>query len=139
MNDLQYKTQVEYINKIYMEIDISLENFIWREIENKTNGYKHQDQLKNILDLDLLISPDSIIEKLVESKLKCYYCKCNTCVLYDVVRQKNQWTLDRIDNDIGHNTDNVVISCLECNLKRRRINMERFKFSKECVNIKKVG
>ena len=50
----------------------------------------------------------------------------------------NQWTLDRIDNNLGHNSDNVLISCLECNLKRRRMNMERFQFSKDCTNIKKV-
>ena len=28
-----------------------------------------------------------------------------------------QWTLDRIDNNIGHSKENVVICCLKCNLK----------------------
>ena len=28
-----------------------------------------------------------------------------------------QWTLDRLDNSVAY-TDNVVISCLKCNLKK---------------------
>jgi hypothetical protein len=41
-----------------------------------------------------------------------------------------QWTLDRIDNDIGHNKNNLVIACLECNLKRKRTNKDKFMFTK---------
>jgi hypothetical protein len=41
-----------------------------------------------------------------------------------------QWTLDRIDNDIGHNKKNLVIACLECNLKRKRTNKDKFMFTK---------
>ena len=38
--------------------------------------------------------------------------------------------LDRINNNIGHNSGNLIISCLECNLKRRRINKDAFLFTK---------
>jgi hypothetical protein len=44
---------------------------------------------------------------------------------------KQQWTLDRIDNDVGHNADNVVVSCLECNLKRGTMDSDRFKYGKQ--------
>ena len=47
------------------------------------------------------------------------------------------WTLDRIDNNIGHNKDNVVISCLACNLQKRRRGEEAFKFMKQMVITKK--
>ena len=47
------------------------------------------------------------------------------------------WTLDRIDNNIGHNKDNVVISCLGCNLQKRRRGEEAFKFMKQMVITKK--
>ena len=57
-------------------------------------------------------------------------------LLYDNVRESTQWTLDRIDNNIGHNVDNVVICCLKCNLKRRTMNDEKFKFSKQMRIIK---
>ena len=42
----------------------------------------------------------------------------------------SQWTLDRIDNELGHNIGNLVISCLKCNLKRRRINKNSFMMTK---------
>ena len=48
-----------------------------------------------------------------------------------------QWSLDRIDNDIGHYKENVVISCLECNLKRRKTNADAFLFTKQ-LRIKKI-
>jgi hypothetical protein len=45
----------------------------------------------------------------------------------------SQWTLDRIDNNFGHNIGNLVISCLKCNLKRRRINKNSFMITKNMV------
>ena len=47
-----------------------------------------------------------------------------------------QWSLDRIDNNIGHNRGNLVVACLECNLKRRRTNKDAFMFTKNMVIIK---
>jgi hypothetical protein len=47
-----------------------------------------------------------------------------------------QWTLDRLDNSIGHHDDNVVICCLKCNLKKRRMDDEKFKFTKQLRVIK---
>ena len=46
------------------------------------------------------------------------------------MRELKQWTLDRIDNDKGHNMENVVIACLDCNIRRRRKNKDDFMFSK---------
>ena len=47
------------------------------------------------------------------------------------------WTLDRINNDIGHYGDNVVIGCLACNLQKRRRGDEAFKFAKQLI-VKKI-
>jgi len=52
-------------------------------------------------------------------------------LLYKLVREPKQWTLDRIDNEYGHSVDNIVLSCLECNLKRRRTNQNKFVFTKQ--------
>ena len=41
-------------------------------------------------------------------------------VLYDISREMTQWSVDRINNDLGHDIDNYHLACLECNLKRRR-------------------
>jgi hypothetical protein len=47
-----------------------------------------------------------------------------------------QWSVDRIDNDFGHNIDNFHLACLECNLKRRRRTDEKFLFTKQLNIIK---
>ena len=106
-------------------------DIILAQIETKLSGYKHQDILKKINNEDKLIKSSEILQKLVDSELKCFYCKGETHVLYEIVREMAQWTLDRIDNNLGHFTDNVVIACLECNLKRRKQNSDKFLFTKQ--------
>lgn len=54
-----------------------------------------------------------------------------------LLEKPKQWTLDRIDNDIGHYSDNVVIACLSCNLHRKTMYHERFLFTKQLNIIKK--
>ena len=77
-----------------------------------------------------LITLDSLIKKLYESKLVCYYCKNNVFIFYKLVRDKQQWTLDRINNLDEHTYDNTVICCYDCNIKRRRTNSKKFLFTK---------
>ncbi len=102
-----------------------------RDIQNKVNGYKAQDVKKNIYDCDNFITVDETYDKLITSGLVCEYCRNNVCIIYHKKKQGNQWTLDRIDNYIGHNNDNCIISCLKCNLQRRRLDDKKFKFTKQ--------
>ena len=125
------------INQLFLDEKFDGRKEIERELKKKLSSYKTQDIKKKRFDTDLFISLFSLIEKLVISKLKCYYCKNDVVVLYNHVRYPKQWTLDRINNDMGHNTDNVVIACLECNLKRRCINDKKFLFTKQMNIIKK--
>ena len=131
-----YNNQIEILNKMFL--NENNDDVIHKLLNTKINGYKHQDIEKQILQSEKLINLDNLIEKLVISKLKCYYCKEKILLCYKNVREKKQWTLDRIDNDYGHNHDNVVISCLECNLKRRCIDMNKYKESKKFRYIKKI-
>ena len=48
----------------------------------------------------------------------------------------NSPSIDRIDNDKGHNIDNFHLACLDCNLKRRRRTDEKFLFTKQLNIIK---
>ena len=127
--------QVEYLNKLYLGENYEEIDFVKREVERKLSGYKNQDIKKKKLS-DKLISYEECLEKLVISKLKCYYCKTDCLLTYENVREQSQWTLDRIDNSIGHEKDNVVICCLKCNLKRRTTDDEKFKFTKQMRIIK---
>ena len=72
-----------------------------------------------------------VIHLLKEAQSRCYYCNSELFVLYKNKQEMSQWTLDRIDNSIAHTTDNVVISCLQCNLKKGTKGKEAFLFTKQ--------
>jgi hypothetical protein len=104
-------------------------------LSKKLQGYKSQDKKFEIYSEYHFIKPDEVTQKLQECNNTCYYCKESVCLQY-VARDPKQWTLDRIDNRIGHNTSNVLISCLACNLKRRNRTVEKFLFTKQLKIIK---
>jgi len=136
----------EYSNQIKMIIDISNNNLTYmnevskiaiQEINKKIYGYKQQDKLKKLFNENKFLTFDSIINKMIECELKCRYCKIGMNVLYDISREVKQWSVDRIDNDLGHNIDNFHLACLDCNLKRRRRTDEKFLFTKQLNIVKK--
>lgn len=102
-------------------------------IKTKLSSYKQQDVLKKKYNDHEFIRFQDTVNLLCDSNLKCHYCSCDVYILYEVVREEKQWSLDRINNDIGHNKGNLVIACLECNLKRRRTNKDSFMFTKNLV------
>lgn len=136
--ELSYETQINILNYIFLHLTEDISNNISNKyinifinnLKNKISGYKQQDILKKKLDLNNFINFENIIFLLYESQLKCCYCHKEIYILYKQVREMSQWTLDRIDNNIGHNIGNLVISCLKCNLKRRRINKNSFMMTK---------
>jgi len=102
-----------------------------QEIERKIYGYRQQDLIKSILNPEKFISFTFILNQIVHCELKCHYCSNEMLILYKNVREPKQWTVDRINNCNGHNSDNIVLSCLECNLKRRNTNKDSFMFTKQ--------
>ena len=130
--------QCELINKIFFDIDFEEKKKIISKIQKKINGYKQQDKKKNRFNKYDFITYNDLMEKLVISKLRCFYCRKDILINYDMNRDPRQWTLDRIDNKTGHNTTNVVISCLKCNLEKRTRCSNKFKFTKQMKIIKKI-
>jgi hypothetical protein len=113
------------------ELPFEYGTILLNEIKKKLQGYKQQDIKKHIYDKDNFCNISTTIHLLTDTNLICYYCKENMKIIYDDVKDEKQWTLDRIDNNNGHNINNVLICCLKCNLKRRKQNMVRFHFAEK--------
>jgi len=125
--------QQTMIEHLYSNTGFSQFNIMKQMIERKLSSYKQQDTMKKIFNVEKFISFQQVIDKLYQCKLDCFYCKKKTFLLYELVREMNQWTLERMDNNRGHNDDNVVIACLDCNLKRRLQNKDAFLFTKQLI------
>jgi hypothetical protein len=147
--DIPHETQFIYLKELkelFDNLQIGSQSltltkekrFMKQEMERKISSYKHQDLLKKIYEPEHFIDMVCILSKLVETNMKCHYCFCNVFILYDNVREKYQWTVDRVDNTKGHTKDNYVISCLECNMKRRKQIFDKFMFTKT-LQLIKVG
>jgi len=106
-------------------------------VTKKLHGYKTQDDKWGIYSEYHFVTPEYVMTLLNDSKYTCYYCKGSLKTVY-TARDPLQWTLDRIDNTMGHNQGNVLISCLACNLKRRNRSVKKFLFTKQLV-IKREG
>jgi len=100
-------------------------------ILQKLGGYKSQDKKRGWVS-DIQVED---IHALLATP-ECYYCKNSVLVIYETKLHPMQWTLDRIDNALPHNKNNVVLSCLKCNLERRKKNADHFLFTKALNVIK---
>lgn len=112
-------------------------DMIAEEIHNKLVSYKQQDVLKKRLDEKKFITYTETRELLLQDNMCCHYCRGHVFVLYQKTRDMQQWSLDRIDNDYGHNNDNVVIACLKCNLERKTRSADKFRMAKQMVVVRK--
>ena len=106
---------INTVNRLFLNECFENSVIIKNNIQKKRSSYKSQDIKKSRLTDDF-ITYDEVVEKLVISKLNCSYCKKDVVILYENKRDLTQWTLDRIDNELGHSNKNTVISCLKCNV-----------------------
>jgi hypothetical protein len=130
------KNQIPMVNQLYLNQEFKGKAELIKSLKQKMSSYKSQDTKKNKFNNNF-ITYEELLEKLVVSKLKCHYCRKDTLIMYENKREPLQWTLDRIDNDMGHSSENTVICCLKCNLDRRCLNDKKFKFTKQMRLIKK--
>ena len=107
------------------------ENILLSHLKAKQSGYRSQDTIKGFYDPDRFIQIADIVKLLVDSNLSCFYCRKWTLLFYENVREQKQWSLERLSNAEGHNRDNVVIACLECNMRRRTMYYERYIATKQ--------
>lgn len=138
-DDLTFENQMNLLQQIHEKKIINQKHcdIILSQIRTKINGYRNQDIEKNKFEPDLFIDEEYVINCLVECNIKCFYCKENVNILYEYVRATKQWSLDRLDNNFGHNKNNLVVACLGCNLRRKTMHHERYVFTKQ-LDIKKM-
>ena len=143
-DELQFANQLKVINEMFFDnlcdnkiYNNEMTKIITQQINQKITGYKNQDVIKNIFDVHNFIIFTDIITRMNKCELTCYYCKQEMVVLYDISREMKQWSVDRIDNNKGHNKDNFHLACLECNLKRRNQSDDKFLFTKQLNIIQK--
>lgn len=139
-NDLSCDTQRDILQTMWNQVNKDTKDkkdrncsLFTSHIKSKLSSYKQQDILKKKYNSEQFVEFIDTLEMLCDCNLKCHYCSCDMYILYEAVRENKQWSLDRINNDIGHNKGNLVIACLECNLKRRRTNKDSFMFTKNLV------
>jgi hypothetical protein len=101
-------------------------------ILKKLSGYKQQDKKNKIYSDYHFITAEQVSELLEACSYNCHYCTKPVKMEYEK-REGSQWTLDRIDNLMGHNSGNVLISCLTCNLQRRNRSVAKFVSTKQLV------
>jgi len=136
---LSHETQLKIVKSDDFIINKNKDKYVSKltsHIKTKLCGYKQQDILKKKLNENSFVGFEETVELLTKCDMKCCYCSTDVYILYEHVREMKQWSLDRINNDIGHNNGNLVIACLECNLKRRRTNKDAFMFTKNMIIIK---
>jgi hypothetical protein len=127
----------EWINKLYHQEEFDQTKIVIHELKLKFNSYKYQDKHKHKFDIDQHITLNQIISKLYNCQLKCYYCNTDLFLFHSKKRIHNQWSLERLNNNLGHYDSNTCIACLKCNLQRRTDNYEYFKQGKS-IMIEKI-
>ena len=110
---------------------------LYKELNKKLLSYINQDKRKNRYDKLKFISLEELLEKLVASQLKCFYCRNKIFLLYEKSREPYQWTLERLNNNIQHQIDNLEICCYKCNIQRKNQNSQNFQKGKQMILIKK--
>ena len=131
--------QWKYLNEtIDMDNSQPWISLVKTQITQKIRGYRSQDILKHLFSEDDFITYDYVLGLLFKCHLQCFYCREPTMILYDSVREPRQWTLERINNKLGHNCGNVQIACLPCNLRRGTMYHERYLLTKQIMHVVKL-
>ena len=127
---LNHNKQLSLVSLLYFGNDFEHKNEINKLIKRKIDSYIQQDK-KQKRNAETNITTEESIQKLLESKLQCYYCRQEVTLINKMIKDKSQWTFDRIDNSKNHSCDNVVVCCLECNIQRGKKNSNDFLYGKQ--------
>jgi hypothetical protein len=134
--DAKYLEREQQLECLQSDLKDNIGEELRRQVCAKISGYKCQDVKKGLYDESKFVRFDDVIALMTSRKMACFYCKKQALLFYEYSRDSAQWTLERIDNKYGHNTDNVDIACLNCNLRRRTMYHERYVFTKQMGTVR---
>ncbi|MEW8688011.1 MAG: hypothetical protein AB2556_19545 [Candidatus Thiodiazotropha sp.] len=83
-------------------------------IAKKLVAHKRQDQAKG---LRFNLKVGQILELKEAQNNHCAACNIELLWAYQP-KDTQQFSVDRLDNSVGHDRDNIRLTCLECNRKR---------------------
>jgi len=125
------------IKENIVNINNPLDRIIKSELIHKLHGYRVQDKTKNVtVEQGDIMTLSGCIDLIMNNNFKCFYCLQECSIIYPHRRDVLQWTLDRIDNTLGHVETNVVLCCFGCNIQRRNKPSNKFRESKQFVFVK---
>lgn len=92
----------------------------------KLQSYRDQDESQGkrlecraAAEDQLIHRYEEVIQQLlIDTNAICYYCHQPVSILYEYTYDDRQWSLDRWNNFQPHVLDNVLLSCLRCNVNR---------------------
>ena len=97
-----------------------------QRLKKKVSSYNSQDKRKGRYSALNTLTEGDMLEIINTVGVDCYWCDRKTVLNPENKYSKNQLTLDRINNDIGHTVDNCIISCFECNMERGDMSFDEF-------------
>ena len=74
---------ISIVNRLYLNETFEGSKAAQKHINKKISSYKQQDSKKNKLSIKNFIKQEELLEKLVISKLKCYYCRNKVLLFYE--------------------------------------------------------
>lgn len=101
------------------DADANEQKNISKKVQNSTQSDKKKLDWNGTGKLDHIgnITPESILNLLREQHYKCYKCGDEVLTYSYIPFCSYQFSIDRLDNTLPHNVDNVRISCYFCNCK----------------------
>lgn len=91
---------------------------------------KAEDKMRERYDPEKFITAENLERLYQHQKGYCYYCGRTMLfgVGVDRLLHPQGLTIERMNNDLGHNVDNVVFACSHCNKRRRNLyTFEQFR------------
>ena len=126
------QSSVEQLSAFFNEDSTAEQQWVRSILETKSQSYFRQD-LHSFSKQGLYEKPEGpmsvedIIVVLQKGKWSCEYCQRAVRIVYEYQYDECQWTLDRINNFLPHRMDNVLLTCLACNVQRRCQSRHDFK------------